>query len=696
MAVGYLNERTRKMINMILNRSRELSIKEIAMELSVSTRTVYNELDKANNWLNMKSLPSIQVVRGKVQTFTEKEKNAFESAMQMEQPQGDYIFTPSERIKIIICQIIVSRTPVYVEDLMNICLVSRNTIFSDLQVVIAQLYTYQLGIRYEKKRGYWIDGNPIRIRAIFLLYFNMLEPLLSAGKLSFLCMEEITCYLRRIEKIENELDVHYVQNDMVALAAMIPIMENGNDELYFSDVSIKKVEDSKEYHLIKKYFPELSHMEKIYLTLHFLGGRLASYSKMESDTEENESIVEIAKNLVTEFERRACVVFEHKEGLIRNLYQHIKSSIYRYRFGIQIGNPMAEDIQREYPYIFDIMRVTVKYLEQQIGVQISDSEVAYLSLHFGAYLEQAKHDEKELRILVVCMNGVATGNMISYELKRILPWAKIVGIKAASEIVNPQNICDIIVTSVKIKAVVPVIVVNPILNDFDRKNILNHPLIRSRFGFVDTEALFQLMKKYVLPERHLELKHELEQFFIQQQEEKQPILNPNMWRLTDFLTEDRILFLDKNGRNIEDKAIEKVGSERERRAWERAIYTTASPLLARGSIDERYVQYILERLVEAGPYMFVTKDLILAHARPETGVKHLDISIGIAPDGILFEGEKRARIIFFLVVEDQQKHIGILKDIRKVLAKPEQIDEVVNARNAHAVCEILRSKLSGL
>ena len=52
MAVGYLNERTQKVINMVLKRSDALSIKEMAAELSVSTRTVYNELERANGWLD--------------------------------------------------------------------------------------------------------------------------------------------------------------------------------------------------------------------------------------------------------------------------------------------------------------------------------------------------------------------------------------------------------------------------------------------------------------------------------------------------------------------------------------------------------------------------------------------------------------------------------------------------------------------
>lgn len=85
----------------------------------------------------------------------------------------------------------------------------------------------------------------------------MLEPLLSAGKLNFLDRKELEKYMQRIEAVENELKVHYVKNDMMALAAMIPVMEQKKDRLYFSDVSIRKVEESREYKLVEAYFPEL-------------------------------------------------------------------------------------------------------------------------------------------------------------------------------------------------------------------------------------------------------------------------------------------------------------------------------------------------------------------------------------------------------------------------------------------------------
>lgn len=123
MAIGYLNERTKNMIYMIIKGNSILSIKEIATQMGVSTRTIYNELEKANSWLSMKQLPLIEVIRGKVQLFSEEEKIFIEEAMEEKESEDDYIFTPTERTRMIICQIILSKEAIYIEDFMNACLV---------------------------------------------------------------------------------------------------------------------------------------------------------------------------------------------------------------------------------------------------------------------------------------------------------------------------------------------------------------------------------------------------------------------------------------------------------------------------------------------------------------------------------------------------------------------------------------------
>ena len=66
--------------------------------------------------------------------------------------------------------------------------------------------------------------------------------------------------------------------------------------------------------------------------------------------------------------------------------------------------------------MFEITKIVSRYLEQMIGMPIPDSEVAYLALHFGAHLKVSKYRGIRLRVLIVCVNGISTGNMIKREV----------------------------------------------------------------------------------------------------------------------------------------------------------------------------------------------------------------------------------------------------------------------------------------
>ena len=103
-------------------------------------------------------------------------------------------------------------------------------------------------------------------------------------------------------------------------------------------------------------------------------------------------VYEITKALIAEFERTACIIFEDKEELERALFTHINSSLYRYQYGIHIMNSMSDDIMREYKDLFEITKIVSKYIEQQIGLPIQDSEIAYLAMNAfrGAFIRYKK------------------------------------------------------------------------------------------------------------------------------------------------------------------------------------------------------------------------------------------------------------------------------------------------------------------
>ena len=62
--------------------------------------------------------------------------------------------------------------------------------------------------------------------------------------------------------------------------------------------------------------------------------------RRDINNESSQTNYEIAKALVAEFEKFACVIFDDREELERSLYFHLNTSMYRFRYGIQVGNPM--------------------------------------------------------------------------------------------------------------------------------------------------------------------------------------------------------------------------------------------------------------------------------------------------------------------------------------------------------------------
>lgn len=675
MSLCSLSERCKKIIKILLYRRDFVSLQEITEETGVSRRSIYYDVCSINEWLEEHKVQELEIVRGKGLFMPEDIKNTIADLLEEKQTDDYYVFLPSERVKIIICYVIHSNTPVYIEQLIDACQVSRNTVFGDLRVVVKQLHEYDLELKYESKQGYRIVGDAIRIRALFFLYFNTLRPLFDSGILTFFNRNEIQGYLEKLYDLKEELAIDYVAGSLLALAALLPIMHNHQDRLYFPGLKYEEIKDSKEYRLVLKYFPELEDNEKIYLCLHLLGSRISVATDEIFETRENQSVYGITKALVTEFEKTACVQFDNREELERALFVHINTSMYRYQYGIQIGNPLGDDIIREYPNLFEITKIISKYLEQMIGLPIPDSEVAYLALHFGAHLKVSRQQGKKLRILIICVNGVSTGNMIKREVKKLLPEAEIVGVAAAVDVFNVQDICDLVISTVRIKSVLPLIVVRPILTDEDRRNILSHELVRSSRKNRIADTVFDVVKKYVDKENYAALKADIVQCLQGKAAQLDiPVLSPKSGIL-EYLSNQKINV--SNGRML----------------WQDGVRLAGECLIHNGSIEPRYLETIISQTMYYGTYMFLTDEVMLAHAKPEDGVNKMDVSMAIFKTPVSFGKEKAAKVIILLAAEDHEKHLKILNDIMKITEKEENIEKLWQADSAEAVINELQEIL---
>lgn len=670
-----LSERCKKIVDVLLRENDFVSLQKIAEITGVSRRSIYYDICNINEWLDERGIKELEIERGKGILIPQEDKVQIGESLEDRQSEDYYIFLPSERVKIIICYIIHSEKPVYIDQIMEVCKVSRNTVFGDMRVVVQKLHEYDLELKYESKKGYEVVGDAVRKRALFFLYFNTLRSLFDSGILKFYNRDEIHSYYEQLQFLKEKLKVEYVEGDLLALAALMPVMHNSREKLYFPGLKKDEVFQSREFQLTQKYFPDLEEDEKIYLCLHLLGSRVSVATDEFFEDRADQSVYGITKALVTEFEKTACVDFEDKDELERALFVHIKTSMYRYRYGIQIGNPMGDDIVREYPNLFDITKKVSQYLEQMIGLPIPDSEVAYLALHFGAYLKVSKYHGDKLRVLIVCVNGISTGNMIKHEVMKLLPETEIVDVVAAMDVINAQDICDLVISTVKIKSILPVIVVNPILTDEDRKYILNHHLVHSSQKSGMSDTLFQVIKKYVDPSRYEDLKKDIVQCL---QGESQSL---------------DVAVLEKENGLLEGLNLSKIRISKDRMAWQDSVYLAGKCLVQNGSIDQKYLDTIISQTMYYGPYMFITDKVMLAHAKPEEGVNKMDVSMAVFKEPVFFREGKRAEIIFVLAAVDHEKHLKILNDILKIVENEEGMERLIRAGSCEKILEELRKML---
>ena len=255
----------------------------------------------------------------------------------------------------------------------------------------------------------------------------------------------------------------------------------------------------------------------------------------------------------------------------------------------------------------------------------------------------------------------------------MLPEAQIVDVIAAQNIQNAQNICDLIVSTVRIKSVVPVVHVHPILTNADREEILRHvkekPLLR------DVENLFSIVKPYIGEKDYETVKKKIDNYFFRGKREGSGDTKRKAKGFLDYLVSGHIQIYNEEYR------------------WTDALRESGKCLLENKSIEKRYIDDIISQLRYYGPYMFITSRVVLAHSKPEEGVNRLDVSLHIFKKSIAFSDFHRANIIIMLAAEDQESHLKILRDILTVFSIQTKIDDILQLETPEEVLTYLGKSL---
>ncbi|KGM95681.1 PTS system mannitol-specific transporter subunit IIA [Clostridium novyi A str. 4552] len=126
--------------------------------------------------------------------------------------------------------------------------------------------------------------------------------------------------------------------------------------------------------------------------------------------------------------------------------------------------------------------------------------------------------------------------------------------------------------------------------------------------------------------------------------------------------------------------------------WEEAIGIGVEILIEKGYVEHSYEEAILEKLKELGPYMVVTPNIVLPHARPENGVNKTSLSLVTLKNPINFGNKENdpVKLIITIASENNRDHIEFLAEIVDLLRNKEDLEKIFKTDSKEEVINILK------
>lgn len=389
-------------------------------------------------------------------------------------------------------------------------------------------------------------------------------------------------------------------------------------------------------------------------------------------------LLSCSAEIIHRMENYSAIQFSNFRELLMNLFYHLVPAYFRIRFGFYLPNVLIENIQLDYPEIFDFTKQALYPLEQVVGQKIPIEEVGFFSILFGGAItnQKAEEAEKEVRALIVCPSGISSSLILQTELKKMFSTIRF---QEAGSIDQLQNISeenyDAVFSTIPLNSKKRVYLVKPLMSQLEKNQLINHvqeELLVPGYSLPSAEEILKALnpyidlKKGVTEEKLYKVLNKKMNRLIEKKEDNRPML-------TELITPDMI--------QISTEVAD----------WESAIRLAAQPLLDSQKIEDRYSEAMIEKVKQYGPFIHIGKGIALPHARPEDGVKALGMSLlKVEKPVLLLNDEKHAIQLFVcLAAVDNEAHLRALSSLTKLLSNRENLDDLLASTTKEEITTIL-------
>lgn len=676
---------------------------EMSGHFQVSEKTIRNRLLHIEDFLLAKGLETLEKKYGQgIRLSSPQRVRVYLEQFTATFTPSQYVFSSEERKKFMKSELLQSEEPINLSYFMSVLNLSKNTVTKELNELEDFFKAYDLTLIRKPRVGVYVEGQEKNKRLALsktngeIMSVSDILHYMSTGKgnsksntlqfetlFSDMDLDFLDGLLRELEEegkmvlsdtAYGSLMTHLVimikriQTDRKILVIEAPLDETlYGHEMAMAKKMLKKIE--AHYHL------EIPPSEVNYIVLHLMGTKINKGSLMA--LEEEEDLRSVIEHMILAMERIHSVKFHEFQELRDGLLLHLRPAIHRIRFNLSIENPLYQDILIQYRDLFEETKIVCRVLEEYIGKPISNHEISYIMLHFGAAIKNATEEVVENRVLLVCGTGIGTANMLKSQLKDVYQIHVVDTITARNAKKYPKDKYDVLISTIPISGLHErdYILINPLLMRRDVEKLDERLQKRSAFiqqkPALSLNDLLAMIKQYATVHQEEQLRIEL------------------MMVLADYMKNTSAVEGLNLGAYLKESNIRVSVPVR---TWEEAVDKGCEILEKKGSILKSYGASIKENLKTLGPYMVIAPGIVLLHTDIHQGVLKTDYSLMTLRQGIRFgKGEyDPVRLVITFSSTDGVNHLQGLRDLSLLLSDPEKVRSIMNAERKEEILKELQ------
>ena len=129
--------------------------------------------------------------------------------------------------------------------------------------------------------------------------------------------------------------------------------------------------------------------------------------------------------------------------------------------------------------------------------------------------------------------------------------------------------------------------------------------------------------------------------------------------------------------------LENIRTNVEAKDWRDAVRKAGGLLLKQGAIEETYIEAMINKAEELGPYIVIAPHIAMPHARPEDGVNKTSIAIVTLKEPLNFGHDKNdpVKLVLVLAAKDNEAHLETLANLMGVLGDETRLSKIMNSQS---------------